>query len=281
MPGINTSGKHNTEDYLIGRGKVFFATLDANGYPQAWRDVGNVPEINLTVESEIYDHFSSREGLRERDLRIVLQQDLDMSFVLEDINMNNLSVFFSGSTEEYTNPGIAGFVDAVIINDDEIVVNSWYDIVDGDHNRVFGLTATNALVIETTNGTPVALVLDTDYTLNSVNGMIFLNDTATVQTAISGSEGLTATVTADVAATTVDKVNVLSATELNVAIKVESINAEGGKVDIYEFHKVTIASDGDFALISDEAAQLPLTGGAEKNAAYANVADIYHPNTQS
>lgn len=279
MAGINTTGVPSTQEYLIGRGIMQWAELDATGLPKAFRDIGNVPELTITSGVETYEHYSSRQGLKTRDLRIVLQQDLTMGFIVENINFNNLAAFVSGEAKSYTNPAIAGFTDKRIVNDDELEANRYYMI----HNAgapVFGITTTNAIVVESTAGTPVPLVKDTDYTVDAVSGMIFVKDTATVQSIISAGDGLQVTLTADAAATTVDTIEALSATELNVAIRFISENAETGKKVIYDFHKVTLTPDGDFGLISDEAAQLPFTGGAEKNDAFTNVADFYFPVTQ-
>jgi hypothetical protein len=279
--GINTTGIHDPTEYLIGRAIVKFAELDASGFPKEYRDVGNVSELTSTVESETYDHFSSREGIKERDLRIVLQQDVTLGMTLENINFQNLAIFFSGDASLYTNPGIAGFSTVRFVNDDEVTVNSWYSIVDASHNPVFGITSTNSIVVESTNGTPIALVLDTDYSVNDISGQIFLEDTVTTQAVITAGDGLQCTLTADAAATKVDQVNVLSSSELNLAVRIESLDAETGKYTIYEIHKATVSSDGDFNLISDEAAQLPISLGVESSAAYSDPVDIYYPNTQA
>lgn len=279
MAGINTTGVPSTQEYLIGRGIMQWAELDSAGLPKAFRDIGNVPELTITSGVETYEHYSSRQGLKQRDLRIVLQQDLTMGFIVENINFNNLSAFVSGEAKAYTNPAIAGFTDKRIVNDGEVVANSYYMI----HNAgapVFGITSTNAIVVESTASSPIALVKDTDYTVDTVSGMIFLKNTATVLSVIASGKGLQVTLTADAAATTVDTIEALSATELNVAIRFISENAETGKKVIYDFHKVTLTPDGDFNLISDEAAQLPFTGGAEKSDAFDNVADFYFPVTQ-
>lgn len=280
MPGINNTGKPSTLDYLIGRGEVFFAELDASGKPKDFRHVGNVPEINLTVETENYDHYSSMESLRKRDLRVLLQQDMTGSMALEEINFQNMAIFFSGETEEYANPAIAGFADVRFVNDDELKVNAWYQIVDSSHNPVFGITTTNDIVVESTNDTPVALVKGTDYTVDTTGGKIFIEDTTTTQSVITAGDGLQSTLTADATAATVDRVKGLSASELNVAIRIESVSAETGTKVYYEFHKTTVGSDGDFGLITEEAAQLPLTFASETNDAYDNVLDIYYPDGQ-
>lgn len=278
--GINTTGVPSTSEYLIGRGIMQWAELDSTGLPKSFRDIGNVPELTITSSVETYEHYSSREGLKTRDLRIVLQQDLTMGFSVENINFNNLSAFVSGEAKSYVNPAIAGFTAKQICKDGDLVVNSYYMIHSGGL-PAFGITSTNSPVVITTESTPVTLVADTDYTLDAVSGMIFIKSTVKTLAAVSAGKGFTVALTADAAATTVDTIEALSASELNVAIRFIGINAETGKKVIYDFHKVTLTPDGDFGLISDEAAKLPFTGAAEKSDAYTNVADFYYPNTQA
>lgn len=280
MAGINTTGVPSTQEYLIGRGIMQWAELDAAGLPKSFRDIGNVPELTITSAVETYEHYSSRAGLKQRDLRIVLQQDLTMGFIVEHINFNNLAAFVSGEAKTYTNPAIAGFTDKRIVNDGELEVNRYY-MVHNAGKPVFGITSTNAITVKTTDSSPVTLVKDTDYTVDTVSGMIFVKSTVTTLAAVSGGKGLTVTLTADAAATTVDTIEALTANELNVAVRFIGENAETGKKVVYDFHKVTLTPDGDFSIISDEAAQLPFTGGAEKSDAYANVADFYYPVTQA
>lgn len=280
MAGINRTGVPSTQEYLLGRGILQWAELDSAGMPKAFRDIGNVPELTITSNTETYEHYSSREGLKQRDLRIVLQQDLTMGFIVENINFQNLAAFVSGTASDYINPAIAGFADKRIVADGAVEALRYY-MIHNEGDPVFGITSVNAISVKSTAGTPIALTKTTDYTVDEVSGMIFLKDTATVQSIIAAGDGLQVTLTADAAATTVDRLAAMAAGELNVAIRFISVNAETTKKCIYDFHKVTLTPDGDFGLISDEVAQLPFTGGAEKSDAFDNVADFYFPVTQA
>ena len=279
--GINTTGLHSVESYQLGRGIVFIAELDASGLPKNFEDLGNVPELTATVESEKLDHFSSRQGLKKIDKSVVTQVTSNLSFQLEDINFNNVARFFSGDTANYTNPAIAGVTDEKFVNDDEVVVNTWYVLRTAAGLPIFGITATNAIVVESSNTTPIVLTKNVDYTVNATEGQIFLKDTATTQSIITAGDGLQLTLVADAAASTVDQVTVLSATEINVALRFVLEDADTGEKVIYDYHSVTLSSDGDYSLISEEFAQLPMAGSVEESDAFPNVADIYYPTTQA
>ena len=57
MAGLNLTGQPNTDDYNLGRGVVYFATLDsATERPKSYRDMGNAPEFNITVTVEDVRH---------------------------------------------------------------------------------------------------------------------------------------------------------------------------------------------------------------------------------
>ena len=281
MSGINTTGVHTTDDYQLGRGILQMAELDANGRPKGFRDMGNVPSLTATVETEKLDHFSSRQGLKTKDKTITLQATSNLTFELEDINFQNLAAFFFGATADYVNPAIAGVTDAQFVEDGDLEVNKIYALRTAAGLPIFGITTTNAIVVESTNATPVAMVKDTDYTVDAVSGQIFVNDTVTTQSIITAGDGLQVTLTADAAATTVDQLKILSTTELNVALRFILEEADSGEKIIYDYHKCTVAANGDYVLISDEWAKLPMSASVEESDAYTNIADVYYPTTQA
>jgi len=57
---------------VLGRGKVYLAPYVAGAAPKEWRYLGNSPEFNVTIESETLEHFSSDEGVNQKDEEIAL-----------------------------------------------------------------------------------------------------------------------------------------------------------------------------------------------------------------
>jgi len=274
---INNNGVASSNEYLLGRGCLYLAELNSDETPQSYKQVGNVPELSVSVDSELYEHFSSKQGLRVKDLTVVIEQTMDMSFILENVkDFGNLKYFFSGDASQYTNPAVGGFTGAVIAQDGTIIANANYALVDTTGGPVFEIDKAN-LTVETTNATPVTLTEGTDYTVEEDTGLIFIKDTAVVQTAITNGEGLTADYTADADAGAVTKMEAQTRATTTVALRFISIDAKDGSKQVYEFHKVTISADGDYSLISDEVAQAPLAGSVEKSAAYEGTLTIYDP----
>ena len=284
MPGVgrqSSNGEPSVLEYNLGGGKVFMAELAAGGLPKTMRKVGNTPEFTVTVNTESYEHNSTQDGAPAQDLSVIIDSGASIGFSLENFSAENLALFLLGLASDYTNPGIAGFTDQVIVADGDIEVTGYYQIRTTAGLPVFGITSTNAIAVSTTAGSPVLLTKDTDYTVDANSGIIHLLDTSVIDTAIAAAEGLKCTLTADGAATTVDLVTLLEDIEKDVALLFEGINAaDSNKRTYYHFHKISLAANGDANLISAEAGTLPMTGQVEANDAFDKRADIYTPVTQ-
>ena len=285
MPGVgrqSSNGEPSVLEYQLGGGKVYLADLAAGGLPKTFRKVGNTPEFTVTVNSESYEHSSTQDGAPAQDLSVIIDSGGSIGFSLENFSAENLALFLLGEASDYVNPGIAGFADAVLVVDGDIEDAGYYQIRTTLGAPAFGITSANAIVVETTNITPVPLVVDVDYTLDANSGIIHLvAASAVVATAIGANEGITVTLTADAAATTVDLVTMLSDIEKDVALIFEGINAaDSNKRTYYHFHKISLAANGDANLISAEAGTLPMTGQVEANDAFSERVDVFTPVTQ-
>lgn len=284
MPGVgrqSKNGEPSVTEYQLGGGKVFLAELATGGLPKTYRKVGNTPEFTVTVNTESYEHSSTQDGAPAQDLSVIIDSGGSIGFTLENFSAENLALFLLGEASDYTNPGIAGFTDAVVVADGDIEVTGYYQIRTTAGLPAFGISSTNAIAVSTTNAAPVLLALDTDYTVDVNSGIIHLLNTGVIDTAIAAGEGLTCTLTADASATLVDLVTMLSDIEKDVALIFEGINAsDNNKRTYYHFHKISLAANGDANLISAEAGTLPMTGQVEANDAFSERVDVYTPVTQ-
>jgi hypothetical protein len=73
--------------YFIGKGIVSFKPVGG-----AYRDVGNCPTFEFTPKVETKDHFSSRTGIKTRDLRLVMSKSGTLKIVLEEWTLANLAI---------------------------------------------------------------------------------------------------------------------------------------------------------------------------------------------
>ena len=77
--------------YYIGKGVVSFTPVGGTK-----RDLGNVPEFEITPNLETLDHFSSRSGVRSKDKSVVISKALTVRLVMEEWNAENLSMALLG-----------------------------------------------------------------------------------------------------------------------------------------------------------------------------------------
>ncbi len=83
----------NPDNYTLGRGCIFFD----NGTGE--RELGNSPEFNIGVDVDLIEHFSSKSGLRVKDKRVVNELTPTMSFILDEINRENIADAFLADIE--------------------------------------------------------------------------------------------------------------------------------------------------------------------------------------
>ena len=257
----NTTGLPNPGDYLLGGGCLFGALVDATTQlpTGGWLDLGNSPSFSLSVESETQEHDSSRTGIRETDLEITTKQKVSIAFTLDEINDYNLAMFLGGTEASYTNPGRTYTATNLQLSA-SVTLGTWIDIVDNTGARMYDLKATPTF--REVSG-PTALVADTDYTLDSKWGRIFLKTTATN---IADGEALDYSYTpAGTEVQTLDEVRALGGGEQERALLFIGENAQGAKQTEYQFHRVVVTADGELDLIGEDFAEMSFTGSVKKS----------------
>jgi hypothetical protein len=271
--GPNTTGKPNTNDYNLGRGICYFAALDANDAPTAYRDLGNATEFNISLEVETLEHQSSRSGLKLTDKEVIISQKVNISLTLDEVNFENLADFLSGSTAGtsatdnagHLNPAVAGVTEFEFIAPGEVVLGRWYDLTDSSGNRVYDIVKANLTVKDEASTTYSE---GTDYEVDEEMGRIFLVPTAQGGSiATGGSDGVDIALAADASADNyVPEVKALTQTTIAGALKFIAENpADSDSKTEFQFHKVSLKAEGDFGLISDEYSEMTFTAVAERS----------------
>jgi len=91
----------NTDNYTLGKGVAYFNKLDpTSGVYGGERDLGNAPELAISLAIEKLEHFSSRGGLKAKDKEIISQMTPSLSFTLDEVNNQNLALLMLGNIEE-------------------------------------------------------------------------------------------------------------------------------------------------------------------------------------
>ena len=260
-----SSGIPDPDTYNLGRGALFFAPLNATGEPEGYRHLGNCPSFSVTIDTETLEHQSSLEGLKTVDKEVTLSQTLSVSLSLDEINFDNLAIFMSGTANdsEYSTPttitteDVSGGTPA---SGTALATDKWYDILDSTGKRVYDI-ATGANVDVFLASTELNDD-GTDYDLDLVMGRVYLKAAANP----AADENLNVTITTN-SATAINQVEALNSSSVAGALKFVGKNpANADEQTEYQFHKIALKSEGEFALISDDWTVMQFTGKAEKEA---------------
>lgn len=260
MPGMNTSGKANTQDYNIGRGSIFLSDLDSTGRPVAYRFVGNCPEFRITMSNETAKHFSSIEGLKQKDAEVVITQEMDVQFTFDEINFENLAEQLSGETASKSNTAAASAITGV--NNVNVTAKArWYDL----YAPTSGAPATDtsgARIYDVGVVTITGKTEGTDFEVDRKMGRIFIPAGSTI---VVGNISVLIAANGSAVAT-VDEVKAMTKTAVTRALKFVQKNAAyQNQQTEYQFHQVRLRPSGDVSLIGDEFMAGQVQGSAERN----------------
>jgi hypothetical protein len=63
-----------------------------------WVDLGNVPSAEYVQETTTLDHYSSRSGIKTRDLQVVTERKATLNLTVDEITFENLQIATMGGT---------------------------------------------------------------------------------------------------------------------------------------------------------------------------------------
>lgn len=102
----------NTGNYRIGKGRFEFQRDNIGDF----RHMGNSPGAEFTPNIERLDHFSSMEGVKEKDASIVLERGGTLTLTLEEWTPENLAIAILGTVDT----GAVGGPTVEIFNEDAV-----------------------------------------------------------------------------------------------------------------------------------------------------------------
>lgn len=236
------------KNYTLGRGKLYFGQFrPGTQTPRGERYLGNSPELSFNATQEELAHYYSDGGIRTKDASVILQQDYAGSFILDDINMANLSMFFLGEAASVTTATRS--VTGEVIADVELGFSYQLGTSASDPSGVRQVSD----VVVTAPGTPdpVTLVAGRDYVIDEVLGRITLLEGGDLE----GGEELSVDYTVD--ESTRDLV-ISKGTTIEGALRYVADNPAGKNIDYFMAY-VKITPNGDMSLKGDDWQQIPLT----------------------
>jgi len=96
---------HSTDLYIpAGKGILYIAEWSGITPPSAgaYTDIGNCPSLEVEPKQERKPHYSSRTGLKMKDLNPVVQTEYAINFDLDEFAAVNLNRFFAGTYSSAT-----------------------------------------------------------------------------------------------------------------------------------------------------------------------------------
>lgn len=238
----------NTNNYTLGRGKVHFGRFrDGTRLPDGLRYIGNTPELNLTIETEELDHFSSDYGIREKDDSVSLEVNRTGSLITDNIDPENVALFFFGERQSLVQAASASESDTF----EAAIPGLSYQLGVSETNLTGYSGVENVTVTADPDGAATVLTVDVDYKLHANLGMIEMLSSA------NWNSGDDIGVAYDVRSSTRDRV-ISGSAAVEGYMLYEAKNPKGKQFN-YRMPHIRVSPNGDFALKGDEWQQLPLS----------------------
>lgn len=254
------------KQYTLGRGKLFFARfLENTQNPGGERYIGNTPEWSATIESENLDHFSSDEGVREKDESVPLQTNRTGSFTTDNIEADNIAWFFFGETSAFAVAAAtvaaeplnvaAGFYYQLGMTPTNPVGAKELDV----HTAAVGGTPAINIVVKDTGGAPVEFDEGTDYTVDMKRARIYIVPGGAIDVAAKLLPAGVLPITVDYKTKSTSRTRILSGSKpVEGALRYVANNPVGENFDWYMPY-VKLSPNGDYQLKGDEWQQIPFS----------------------
>lgn len=266
MPGINTTGKPQTSDILLGRGSIKLALLDSGGKPLGFRHIGNCKVFSLGLEKETLEHKSSRSGVATIDREIALSQKINITVTFDEIlNFQNLATFLSGSaSQSVTNRAATGTItDAVLAPvSADTKKGLTYELRDSTGARLYDINPGDLTIKSGASLGAASALSGANIEVDARFGTVFIPSTSS----FTNGHGLWFSYTSTGTEKAVDVVDMMTVSKQSYYLRFEGINAANNdKRFLVDLHSVSLTADGDLALLGDEFAEATVTGVAERN----------------
>jgi len=235
----------STDNYTLGKGVVSFNQEDGSGSYLGELDLGNCPEFTFNITLEQLEHFSSRGGIRAKDMSVISQISPAVAFTLDEITAENLALLTLADVSE------------VVQTTDSVAGEQPGPAFKG---RMLALEfrAVDVETIVVTDAADGALVEGTDWEVDltlkdDVIGRIRIMDTFTA------AEGNMVKVSYDYDDLTYTKLSAISQTSIKGFLRFVSDNPIGNQQELH-VHRIDLTPSGDTAMIGDDWSTLAFAG---------------------
>lgn len=236
--------------YFSGQGKLLVANA-ANGIPGVFRNVGNVSELSVQLETEIFEHKESSSGQRLPDLRLIKSKGAKFNAKLQDFSKENLALVLYGTSTVVA----AGTVTS---STPEIQPAG---VISGDYLRT-KYQKISSVVITDSATSPATLVAGTHYVIDSAD-----HGTIKIINPVSFTQPFKISYTY----TSVTSTNMFTSATPELWLRFEGLNtADSNRPVLVELFRSTPDPLKQLDLITDELAVFELAGSVLYDATKTN-----------
>jgi hypothetical protein len=233
----------DSRNLAAGTGIVYFARRDnTTGLLGPYRDLGNVSKFEMNPAVTAIEKKSSRTGARAVIARAITETKMEISFTMDEWDKENVALGLLGTSSAYSQT--SGSATAQSLTTSAALGYSY----DTGHQNI---TVTDVKKGATT------LVLNTDYIVDSVSGLITILSTS--PTVLNGDsltwDGTWPTITSY-------QVQALANGKITGALRYTTASDSIGPAMTVDVWNVQINPSGALALISDQFSEVPMTGDA-------------------
>lgn len=234
--------------YFSGQGSLKMAERDpATGNPLGFLPLGNIPELTLNIEVSKFEHKESESGARLIDLTLTTEKKGTFEFTVENLSVDNLALGLWGEVVTVAAGTVAtGSPESVILA--KFVAGAQYAL---KHANV------STVVLKDSTGV-TTYVLDTDYTLDPINGTFTPKVGGAIATA-TVSAGVT--VKAEYAYGGYKRVDAFTRADAPVRwLRFEGLNTVDGSRVIVDLFKAQFDPLTGYGLINEELGSVTMGG---------------------
>jgi hypothetical protein len=225
------------DDLVLGRGRLYFSRFaDGTFTPGLEKFFGNVPSVQVSQANTKLDHYNSTQGLKVKNRSVTLQNDMTGTFSTDNVNKDNLALWFLGVNTKET-----VVAPAPVVGEPHVAELGAFIQLGASAQDPQGLRNVSAVAVK--NGA-AAITAAGNYEVDLVKGRIYIEPDATD---ILDGDALAIDYTPSAGTS---QIVVASGTMIYGQLRFISDNPIGSNKD-YFFPYVQITSSGNLDLIAD------------------------------
>ena len=280
MAALGTYNSNNSPDagqVILGRGQIRLTKLAADGTRTGgMSDIGYISDLALDQSTETVDYTSFYGCTPTKELEIVSDQSLGISFNADNATAQNFALWSGGEAhpavggEGYASPTNAGATMAI----SSIIKGLWYPIQDDTvGKRLLALHPTDGTFTATLDPGGAATDVLGDLEVDRELGMFRIAPTST---AVSTGNAVTVVyVPGEAGAGVLPVMEALTDSGGAYAAEIRVLNGQDCAAGLIVIHRLTIRPSGTTTLLGNDAASLPFEGTISRNSNNFGFSEYY------